>query len=669
MSHRITLDISRVGRASYRFSLAESSSTEPRIAVYTAEFNPLDVETIMREIAANVDVARSSLAPHILENSRTYLQTQGQALWNCLFRGPEDGALQQICSALGKNQGSLLLRADDTDISWELLNNGDLPLGLRFDMGRTINARLMAAQRHAPHRSLSSPGPEKRRRALIVANPNEGEEEWDLPRAAEEGVWLRDFLRAHDVDCEDYLPGECATREAVRHKLSSHDYDLIHYAGHVVQHGRRLAFRLRDGALFPAPDVHKTVRGTPVVFLNACRSGEVNGTEKSEHSETLTDAFLHAGAHMVVGSLLSPTDTGSLGFAESFYGSILNGTTAGEAMRTARRAIFEKDSCAASWACFVMYGDPAFAPFRSGSGTALFDPAATGLCHRVGPLTAGDCEPSVWTILLRSVDLALRSGGSRVRTGHLYEAMRTDPAGLLARALVRFTAPARGEAHRAVRPAPGEVSCSEDVSTILLRAQATAAPVGERALLRAFIAKGGGKRGELLRKGGIHPESLLSELYDVDGGLRLDEAFDTVAADAIRRAMQAAAQKGRDRWDGLDLLYGILTGPDAAFPGLLRAAGKAVDILTGLLRARLAVGLKTTGDSGTKALHIKPRMQRVLCLAEEDAEVRNGNRIGELHLLRGLDNDGGAACEFLLREGIQLSVIIRTLSATSARAV
>ncbi len=95
------------------------------------------------------------------------------------------------------------------------------------------------------------------------------------------------------------------------------------------------------------------------MFLNGCWSGKAKGLANPLNSvEGLTDAFLAVGAQVVVGSLFKVPDEGARAFAVKFYESVLNCKTMGEAVQLAREYTMGKDEYAATWACFVMYGDP-----------------------------------------------------------------------------------------------------------------------------------------------------------------------------------------------------------------------------------------------------------------------------------------------------------------------
>jgi len=98
---------------------------------------------------------------------------------------------------------------------------------------------------------------------------------------------------------------------------------------------------LSDGVMTPE-EVNDFIVGTPVVFVNGCKS------------EDLARAFLSGGAMAYVGTIHPVHDTSAAEIAADFYDFCLQ-YQIGEALRRARDAHTAKDLV---WASLVMYGDP-----------------------------------------------------------------------------------------------------------------------------------------------------------------------------------------------------------------------------------------------------------------------------------------------------------------------
>jgi CHAT domain-containing protein len=90
--------------------------------------------------------------------------------------------------------------------------------------------------------------------------------------------------------------------------------------------------------------------------MNACRSGglALNYT----HLTGWACAFVRAGVGAFVGSLWEVRDASARAFAESFYGSLLDHKSLGEAMKEGRRAVEQRGDGDPTWLAYTLYGDP-----------------------------------------------------------------------------------------------------------------------------------------------------------------------------------------------------------------------------------------------------------------------------------------------------------------------
>ncbi len=68
-------------------------------------------------------------------------------------------------------------------------------------------------------------------------------------------------------------------------------------------------------------------------------------------------AFVNAGAGAFVGSLWEVRDGSATQFAQHFYQSLLGGSTLGDAMTAARKAI-QTDDADPTWLAYTLYGNP-----------------------------------------------------------------------------------------------------------------------------------------------------------------------------------------------------------------------------------------------------------------------------------------------------------------------
>ena len=107
----------------------------------------------------------------------------GRGLYNELLP-TEDPDIEELRKALRELSTPLLISTDDPDIPWELLyddEDGEF-IGLKYDVGRSLKRR--SVPRGVPRRN-------EEWRCLIIADPNAGDPDQELPGTAEEAVRSR----------------------------------------------------------------------------------------------------------------------------------------------------------------------------------------------------------------------------------------------------------------------------------------------------------------------------------------------------------------------------------------------------------------------------------------------------------------------------------------------
>ncbi|MFF0146202.1 CHAT domain-containing protein [Amycolatopsis sulphurea] len=135
----------------------------------------------------------------------------------------------------------------------------------------------------------------------------------------------------------------------------------LHFACHntfTPEDGASVA--MRGGPFVPgllnSAAVRQSLAGhRPLVFLNACRTAG-NALEFSRMIGW-AQQFMAAGAGAFVGTLWPVRSRSARVFAETFYGSLQDGATLGNALGWARRAAVHDDPDP-SWLAYTAYGDP-----------------------------------------------------------------------------------------------------------------------------------------------------------------------------------------------------------------------------------------------------------------------------------------------------------------------
>jgi hypothetical protein len=228
----------------------------------------------------------------------------------------------------------------------------------------------------------------------------------------------------------------------------------------------------------------------------------------------LADAFIGAGARLVVGSSFKAPDEGAREFAEKFYQAIFGQCPAGAAMRVARGHVMSNPDWGAAWACFVMYGDPCFQLDLQIDGVQAF-------LARIG-MQRGDFDARAARVIERAVSYGVRMGA--LETAHLLAALVSGPNPYLRDRFRACNIPSRRleaafrtafKALEVAQPPPNaavDLTCTQNARAILRAAKAVAGaerrPICELDLVRALIRSRGGAMAEIFSSLGIQTEQL-----------------------------------------------------------------------------------------------------------------------------------------------------------------
>ncbi len=553
---------------------------------------------------------------------------------------------------------ALLVATNVPEIPWELLHDGTDFLGLRYEMGRSLRAR----------------GPEWRPRGkndtwqcLIIANPT-----GDLPTASSEAKSVRESLEAKGITC-DYLAEQDATFENVLECLSASHYDIIHYSGHIGrdEESPEYGFLLHGSQYFTSGAIKKHVRTPAIAFLNGCNSGEV--------VQGLTEAFLLTGAQMVIGSLYATPSRGAAAFAKKFYTEFLNGTSAGESMRQARLHVKGLENCGASWACFVMYGDPRFSLELkvdeldawlkdAGFERSEFDASAIKVLQQAlayGTVSQGVSTAILFAALVEGAEPFLRQQLDRHGVLQLLDG--AFKAALKDREKDAETT--AGETWQPAKRGGAQVDISPHVLGVLRRAKEICLAEGlekitEPGLVCGFAREAHGGAWTILRGLKITPNDLdpwfaatarrtIGGVGSLTPSMCSEQAW-AILIGAARQGLQAGA-------GGVSAIH-LIQAMAADRNGLLTAALKRLNI-------GLAPDLARSSDSPAE-LAYDATSDPVLCSEnvsdilsraqiESAAETR---KVEEMDLLRAfVRNGGGSAGRVLLQHGVPPRALITLL--------
>jgi pimeloyl-ACP methyl ester carboxylesterase len=270
-------------------------------------------------------------------------------------------------------------------VHWEMLASDEAD-AVPYAVQRPVARQL---------RTTYSPAPLRRGRgsqafrALIVGDPGDPANGEDLPGARREALVVKALLEERgDIVVETRIAAPSVPREGELHGIRAADrlevlslllrggFDLVHYAGHGdfdPAQPNRVGWLFANGLLTPG-EIGRLQRVPAVIVSNACLSARTSQTlagggrpdvARSEAGllPSLADEFFKLGVRNYVGTAWEVNDVGAELFARVFYGALLDGESFGEAIRSAREALWrDKDTYGALWAAYQHYGDPSSSP-------------------------------------------------------------------------------------------------------------------------------------------------------------------------------------------------------------------------------------------------------------------------------------------------------------------
>lgn len=208
----------------------------------------------------------------------------------------------------------VIVKGDSFSFPIELLRKNNQYLATRHSIIRQFSKKITPKQIKVKERPI--------KKILYISDPSK-----TLPYESVESVFFSEVLKpSFNIDVE--LVHEMTTEEFC-YKLSSSEYDLVHFTGHghydVSSSESLLMFS--DGYLSGNDLLSIPISRPPrLVILNACSSAIdaslVQDTESSIHS--LAKAFVVKGVESIIGTIWPIADSSAALFATNFYRYFFN---------------------------------------------------------------------------------------------------------------------------------------------------------------------------------------------------------------------------------------------------------------------------------------------------------------------------------------------------------
>ena len=139
------------------------------------------------------------------------------------------------------------------------------------------------------------------------------------------------------------------------------------------------------------------------------------------------------------------------------------------------------------------------------------------------------------------------------------------------------------------------------------------------------------------------------------------EKYTQKSVEALREAQNLTLQNGNQQMEQIHLMRALLSDADGLIPGLLKAAGADVNLLTSALE--IALGrLPKVKSSGDDRLYVSRDVDAALAEAEEIAEKMRDEYISVEHILLALIDKADATLSAVFKKnGVSRDAILPAL--------
>lgn len=256
-----------------------------------------------------------------------------------------------------QNNISWVLDLETAEFPWEMMQEdiNAVPLCINSGMVRQL----------ATQNSRGAISRVSNKSALVIGDPNLDGFMGQLPGARKEGELVTDLLRQEKFETESLIFDEAPN---ILLKLFTKNYKIIHLAGHgLFDYGiDRNTGMVIGNNTFLLPGQLAGMSDVPeLVFVNCCYLGQMDAGEekgsqdRNRFAANIGTQLIDNGVRAVIVAGWAVDDAAAYDFAKLFYQFMFSGLGFGEAVKRARKKIYEDyGKRTNTWGAFQCYGDP-----------------------------------------------------------------------------------------------------------------------------------------------------------------------------------------------------------------------------------------------------------------------------------------------------------------------
>ena len=326
-----------------------------------------------------------------------------------------------------KRQGNLnwIVDVDTATFPWELLQDSTskaLPLCVNAGMIRQLATSDFRVKIHQVIENT----------ALVIGDPDLKNPPMQLPGAFREGEKAFEMLHGAGYETTKLLNASAAQ---ILLALFSKSYKIVHLAGHGAFNtdtSKPSGMLIGKDAFLTTFEVGQMSDVPELVFVNCCYLGQMNAETESFYKDryklaaNIGTELIEIGVKAVIVAGWAVDDTAALDFMNRFYECMIEGEKFGNAIRKARKKIYELHGYRTNtWGAYQCYGDPFYTlntdtkPWVEDYQFVIAEEAEIELCNLVNQLDTSGYDPTQTLSTIQKISEAVDKAG--IRNGKITE--------------------------------------------------------------------------------------------------------------------------------------------------------------------------------------------------------------------------------------------------------
>jgi CHAT domain-containing protein len=260
-----------------------------------------------------------------------------------------------------KTQSNLswILEKGTAEYPWELLqdtDSGALPFCVSAGMIRQLITNNFRQRVNAATKE----------NALVIGDPdlNGFKLAQQLPGALKEAQAMIEMFTDQGYTTTSSLQQPATT---IIGKLLQDEYKIMHLAGHGIfnkQSPARSGMLIGNDIYLSVSEIDQMVKVPELVFVNCCFLGKIDAAAEEifqgryKLAANIGTQLIEIGVKAVVVAGWAVDDTAALEFTKEFYSEMFNGSCFGDAVKKARKHVYDRFPGTNTWGAYQCYGDP-----------------------------------------------------------------------------------------------------------------------------------------------------------------------------------------------------------------------------------------------------------------------------------------------------------------------